>query len=162
MDFLSSTFKPIFVFVKIFGLQLDNDWDILSLSNFSRILRIYCILSLIINLVINGAMAASVWEWAFGLIILQDSIFVHARRILTARLVNILCHQIVLSAVPIIFYVNIQVIKNWKNLWLNILVIQEDMKLTNDFSRRCKRRFYFTFFLFSLVYGTIKKSILHH
>lgn len=97
-------------------------------------------------------MAASTIEWAFTLILEQGSIFVHGRRVLFARLVNILYHQFVLTAVPTIFFLQVYVKKNWRNLWMNLELLESwILKLTADFTKNCRPRGYLAVFIFFFV-----------
>lgn len=153
MSSLASILKPFVMLMKIFGLPLDNDWSIYGFCYSSWILPIYCTLSLSIDSFINGVMAISAVRFNWGIIRmgLDDPDLEARARSNLARLVNTLYRQFMLSAVPAIFAFQAYATRNWKDLWLNLLNIHEDMKLSRNFIKKCKRRCFLALVVLLLV-----------
>lgn len=155
MNSFTSALKPFDIILKIFGLPLNNDWSICGLRYSQFVLPIYCISSLILNSVINGAVFVTAIDLLWGIIMLVSEFPTGSEevsRIMLAYLVNKLYRQLMLSAVPIIFALHVYMTKNWKELWLTFLNIQDGMKLSKCFMKKCKRRCYVTIGLLILVF----------
>lgn len=154
MYFLTTNFKVFIILMKLFGLPLDSDRNIDGFSFMRWILLVYSTSSVIFNLFINLAMAKSTIEMDWGVILITlqwKMLFAEFRRSLVAGLVDSLSHKLILSIIPTIFVIHVYITRHWKNLWSNLLKIQHDMKLSNDFKSKCRRRCYFAFFLLIFV-----------
>lgn len=171
MNSLTSTFKPFVVLMKLFGLPLDNDGRIYKCLSSRWILSIYCALSSILNLAITGVMTGLTIECRWTIIVelarnlqFKTPYWRELCRLLLSNLAQVLSCHLVLSGVPTIFVIHVYATRSWKNLWINFLKIQEDMKLSRDFNRKCKTRCYFSLILLILVcYGYILiVSFNHH
>lgn len=157
---ISASFKPFIMLLKLFGLPINNDCSIFSLSYSGWVLKTYCIFSLAIASLIVGVIAEyeTVSEWkAIRTGFCDENYETFARSVL-ANLTNNLYRQFMLFAVPVIFAIQVYVTRNWKKLWLTLLFIQEDMKLPRKFTQQCKIRCFLALFwlvLVSLSYADI-------
>lgn len=155
MSSLTSNFKPFVFLSKLFGLPLDKDWSICGLRYSKWILPIYCSLSLIVDLLINGVMARSVLEKKWKNILLgfneSHGYEENYARAELAILTNSLSRYFLLAILPAIFSIHVYLTGNWNTLWLNLLKIQEDMKLSANFMKKFKWRCYSALVLLALV-----------
>lgn len=140
--------------MKLFGLPLDSDWSIYGLSYSRWIFPTFCTLSLMFGSIFNVIMSKSVLEANLEIVVLglNVTLFEEFSRMTLAGISGIFYCRFMLSAVPAVFAFHVYVTRNWEKLWLNLLKIQEDMELTRDFLKQCKKRCcYLTFALMILV-----------
>lgn len=155
--------------MKIFGLPLDNNWSLNGFSYSRWILPTYGCLSLILNLLIMVLAASAMriyWIPILNMIeMMKEAGEKESRhsqyleeicRIFFSCLIQTFYRHLMLSSVPTVFSYHVYVTRNWKNLWSNLLKIQEDMKLSKVFLKKCRRLCYFSLFTLILVCGTLR------
>lgn len=72
-------------------------------------------------------------------------------RLLIVDLAQTVIYTSLVSGVQLIFMAHLFVTKKWKNLWLNLIKIQHEMKLPEKFFKKCRNRCYLALLLLFLV-----------
>lgn len=136
--------KPILLWMKLLGIKLDTStqtsyWVYLMILITSCSVLLHNSLVNFVSLITNFSIF---WGVKFSATSKVDLIYNSS-----ARLVDL----IFLVGIPVAFTFFTRMCGHWKNLWENLVQIQEEMNLSLHFHQRCRKHCYLALFLLALV-----------